>query len=44
MGFYSTQDEKDSNLSWTDLDTHPAGELIKQKLSNSQEYTKYFMK
>jgi hypothetical protein len=44
MGFYSTQDEQDSNLSWTDLDTHPAGELIKQKLSNSQEYTKYFMK
>jgi len=44
MGFYSTQDEQDSNLSWTDLDTHPAGEFIKQKLANSQEYTKYFMK
>ncbi|MEN9756979.1 MAG: hypothetical protein RL755_1166 [Pseudomonadota bacterium] len=44
MGFYSTQIEQDSNLSWTDLDTHPAGELIKQKLSNAQEYTRYFMK
>ena len=44
MGFYSTQDEQDSNLSWTDLDTHPAGEFIKQKLTNAQEYTKYFMK
>ena len=44
MGFYSTQTEQDSNLSWTDLDTHPAGAFIKQKLSNSQEYTRYFMK
>ncbi len=44
MGFYSTQDEQDSNLSWTDLDTHPAGDFIKQKLTNAQEYTKYFMK
>ena len=44
MGFYSTQAQQDSNLSWTDLDTHPAGKLIKQKLSNAQEYTSYFMK
>ena len=44
MGFYSSQTEQDANLSWTDLDTHPAGAFIKQKLSNAQDYTRYFMR
>lgn len=44
MGFYSTDLGENFNSQWTDLDKHPAGEYIREKLTTLSDFTQYFIR